>query len=178
MVFTVLRLQCSRSNIFRYQRGWWHAHACYLDISLDPVQMLSYFGVALYMKVAKKSTDTVQVERSKVIDCMFGQLTLVPTLPIAISMWRQLTRCTSIGEFEVEAGTRGLRYARVATFEDNEEAELAAATEAAAARRGEEDSGGSGYDGGVRARSQLTADDVLGVELRELADRTAAAISA
>ncbi|CAN0061488.1 unnamed protein product [Sphacelaria rigidula] len=67
----------------------------------------------------------------------------------------------SVGEFEIEEGTRGLRYARVAPFEDDEEGEVAAAAAAAGAA-------------GAEVR---TADDVLGSELRELADRTSAFIS-
>eukprot|EP00903_Cladosiphon_okamuranus_P006847 g6669.t1 len=67
-------------------------------------------------------------------------------------------RCTSSAEFEVEEGTSGLRYARVSPFEDDDEA----ITDSAA--------GGTG----IRRR---TADEVLGPELRDLADRTAVVVS-
>lgn len=68
-------------------------------------------------------------------------------------------RCTSSAEFEVEEGTNGLRYARVSPFEDDDEAVTGA--------------GGEGDDG-TRRR---TADDVLGPELRDLADRTAVVVA-
>lgn len=68
-------------------------------------------------------------------------------------MCRGVGRCTSSAEFETEEGTRGLRYARVSPFEDDDEAIAG--------------SGGSGR----------TADEVLGPELRDLADRTAVVVS-
>lgn len=80
-------------------------------------------------------------------------------------MCRGVGRCISVGEFEIEAGTSGLRYARVSPFEDEEEAE----GDVAAASNG----GGAGA-GRTQPR---TADEVLGVELRELADRTAAVVT-
>lgn len=69
-----------------------------------------------------------------------------------------INRCTSSAEFEVEEGTSGLRYARVSPFEDDDEAVTGS------------DAGGNG----IRRR---TADEVLGPELRDLADRTAVVVS-
>ncbi|CAN0409917.1 unnamed protein product, partial [Laminaria digitata] len=68
-------------------------------------------------------------------------------------MCRGVGRCTSAAEFEPEEGTHGLRYARVSPFEDDDEAVAG--------------SGGTGR----------TADEVLGPDLRELADRTAMVVS-
>lgn len=68
-------------------------------------------------------------------------------------MCRGVGRCTSSAEFEAEEGTHGLRYARVSPFEDDDEAVAG--------------SGGRGR----------TADEVLGPDLRELADRTAMMVS-
>lgn len=79
-------------------------------------------------------------------------------------MCRGVGRCTSVGEFEIEPGTNGLRYARIAPFDDVEEA----ADDAAAGR----DEGGGAGGTGTRL-----ADEVLGAELRERADRTAAIVS-
>lgn len=88
------------------------------------------------------------------------------------------TRCTSVAEFEIEEGTRGLRYARVAPFEDEEEREVAAA--AAAADTAAAGDRASAHEDGAGARTGRvrTADDVLGPELRELADSTSTVISA
>lgn len=68
-------------------------------------------------------------------------------------MCRGVGRCISCSEFEAEEGTGGLRYARVSPFEDDDEAIM-------------------GAEGASR-----TADEVLGPELRELADRTAIMVS-
>lgn len=68
-------------------------------------------------------------------------------------MCRGVGRCTSSAEFEAEEGTSGLRYAHVSPFEDDDEAVT----------------GSSG--------ASQTADEVLGPELRELADRTAVVVS-
>ncbi|CAM9382576.1 unnamed protein product, partial [Pylaiella littoralis] len=73
-------------------------------------------------------------------------------------MCRGVGRCTSATEFEVEEGTDGLRYARVSPFEDDDEA----ITEPTEGRRN------------IRRR---TADEVLGPELKDLADRTAVVVS-
>lgn len=64
-------------------------------------------------------------------------------------MCRSVGRCTSVRELEVEAGTHGLRYARVAPLEDDDEADAGAAR---------------------------TAEDFLGPDLKQLADRTAAIV--
>lgn len=58
----------------------------------------------------------------------------------------------------MEEGTDGLRYARVSPFEDDDEA----ITEPTEGRRN------------IRRR---TADEVLGPELKDLADRTAVVVS-
>lgn len=68
-------------------------------------------------------------------------------------MCRGVGRCISSAEFETAEDTQGLRYARVSPFEDDDEAV-------------------AGSAGGAR-----TADEVLGPELRDLADRTAVVIS-
>ena len=68
-------------------------------------------------------------------------------------MCRGVGRCISCSEFEAEEGTDGLRYARVSPFEDDDEA--------IAGSRG----------------AGRTANEVLGLELRELADRAAVMIS-
>lgn len=68
-------------------------------------------------------------------------------------MCRGVGRCTSAAEFEAEEGTRGLRYARVCPFEDDDEAV-------------------PGSSGGTR-----TADEALGSELRHRADRTAEVVA-
>lgn len=70
----------------------------------------------------------------------------------------ETNRCTSATEFQVEEGTDGLRYARVSPFEDDDEAVMGP-------REGRRD---------IRRR---TADEVLGPELRDLADRTAVVVS-
>ncbi|CAB1119096.1 unnamed protein product [Ectocarpus sp. CCAP 1310/34] len=70
-------------------------------------------------------------------------------------------RCNSSAEFEVEAGTGGLRYARVSPFEDDDEAVTG--------------STGSSSGGGGGGR-RVTADEVLGPELMDLADRTSVVI--
>ena len=76
--------------------------------------------------------------------------------------WKTTTpttnRCTSSAEFEVEEGTSGLRYARVSPFEDDDEAV-------------------TGSDAGESGARRRTADEVLGPELRDLADRTAVVVS-
>lgn len=61
----------------------------------------------------------------------------------------------------MEAGTGGLRYARVSPFEDDDEAVTGSA-------------GSSGGGGGGGRR--VTADEVLGPELRDLADRTSVVV--
>ncbi|CAN0156777.1 unnamed protein product [Ectocarpus fasciculatus] len=80
-------------------------------------------------------------------------------------MCRGVGRCNSSAEFEVEAGTGGLRYARVSPFEDDDEAVTGAA--------GSSSGGGGGGGGGGR---RVTADEVLGPELRDLADRTSVVV--
>ncbi|CAN0088435.1 unnamed protein product [Scytosiphon promiscuus] len=79
-------------------------------------------------------------------------------------MCRGVGRCTSSAEFEVEEGTDGLRYARVSPFEDDDEAVTGSDGSAL----------GGGGSGGSRRR---TADEVLGTELKDLADRTAVVVS-
>lgn len=69
-------------------------------------------------------------------------------------------RCTSSAEFEAEEGTHGLRYARVSPFEDDDEAVT-----------------GSDAEGSVNGVRRRTVDEVLGPELRDLADRTAVVVS-
>ncbi|CAN0198090.1 unnamed protein product [Ectocarpus sp. 6 AP-2014] len=76
-------------------------------------------------------------------------------------MCRGVGRCNSSAEFEVEAGTGGLRYARVSPFEDDDEAVTGSA--------------GSSSGGGGGGRT-VTADEVLGPELRDLADRTSVVV--
>eukprot|EP00752_Nemacystus_decipiens_P004359 g3983.t1 len=73
-------------------------------------------------------------------------------------MCRGVGRCTSSAEFEVEEGTSGLRYARVSPFEDDDEVV-------------------TGLDAGSSGARRRTADEVLGPELRDLADRTAVVVS-
>lgn len=79
--------------------------------------------------------------------------------PLVVSKPR---RCTASAEFEVEEGTDGLRYARVSPFEDDDEAVTG------------HDAAIGGAGGGSRRR---TVDEVLGPELKDLADRAAVVVS-